>query len=117
MGSAQRRTVELPSGGQRFCPLAANSSAHRSVGQWRHPLSGGGLGEADAVTGGHDDVGVVQQSVHPLGCHRPRIADRDVFEAILSAVIVLACLDGTPPQGSPSASTSLGMKSLTTRDF
>ena len=33
------------------------------VGQWRHPLAGGGLGEADAVAGGHDDVGVVEEPV------------------------------------------------------
>ena len=31
--------------------------------QWRHPLAGGGLGEADAVAGGEDDVGVVQEPV------------------------------------------------------
>ena len=63
VGSARWRTVELPGGGQQNCPLAARCSARRSVGQWRHPLSGGGLGEADAVAGGHDDVGVVQQPV------------------------------------------------------
>ena len=44
--------TELPGGGRVFC--------RSSVGQWRHPLAGGGLGEADAVAGGHDDVGVVQ---------------------------------------------------------
>ena len=63
VGSAQWRTVELPGGGQQNCPLAARCSARGSVGQWRHPLSGGGLGEADAVAGCHDDVGVVQEPV------------------------------------------------------
>ncbi len=52
--------VELPVGGQQNCPVVAGCSARSSVGQWRHPLAGGGLGEADAVAGGHDDVGVVQ---------------------------------------------------------
>ena len=28
-----------------------------------------------------------EQSVHPLGCHRPRIADRDVFEAVLLRLV------------------------------
>ncbi len=60
VGSAQWRTVELPVGGQQNCPVVARCSARSSVGQWRHPLAGGGLGEADAVAGGHDDVGVVQ---------------------------------------------------------
>ena len=46
---ACQRPAELPSGGQQNCPLAARCSARRSVGQWRHPLSGGGLGEASAV--------------------------------------------------------------------
>ena len=63
VGSAQWRPAELPSGGQQNCPLAARCSARSSVDQWRHPLSGGGLGEADAVTGGEHDVGVVQQPV------------------------------------------------------
>ena len=43
--------------------MAAKCSARSSVGQWRHALGGGGLGEADAVAGGEDDVGVVQQPV------------------------------------------------------
>ena len=60
VGSAQWRTAELPSRGQQNCPFVANRFAHSSVGQWRHPLSGGGLGEADAVAGGEDDVGVVK---------------------------------------------------------
>jgi len=51
---------DLPGGGQQNCPLAAGCSARRLVGRWRHLLCGGGLGEADAVTGGRDDVGVVQ---------------------------------------------------------
>ena len=62
---------DLPSGGQQKCSLVANRTARWSpgvlpvglVGQWRHPLAGGGLGEADAVAGGHDDVGVMQQPV------------------------------------------------------
>ena len=60
--SVQWRPAELPGGGQVSCPP---SSPERSglVGQWRHPLSGGGLGEADAVACGEDDVGVVQ---HPV---------------------------------------------------
>ena len=53
MGSAQWRTAELPVGGQQNCPFVANRFALGSVGEWRHPLSGGGLGEADAVAGGH----------------------------------------------------------------
>ena len=60
VGSARWRTAELPSCGQQNCPFVADRFAHCSVGQWRHPLSGGGLGEADAVAGGEDDVGVVQ---------------------------------------------------------
>ena len=28
-----------------------------------------------------------EEPVHPLGCHRPRIADRDVFEAILFRLV------------------------------
>ena len=28
-----------------------------------------------------------EEPVHPLGCHRPRIADRDVFEAILLRLV------------------------------
>ena len=28
-----------------------------------------------------------EESVHPLGCHRPRIADRDVFEAVLLRLV------------------------------
>ena len=63
VGSAQWRTVELPSRGQQNCPFVANRFARGSVGQWRHPLAGGGLGEADAVAGGEDDVGVVQEPV------------------------------------------------------
>ena len=63
VGSAQGRTVELPVRGHQNCPVVAGCSARRSVGQWRHPLAGGGLGEADAVAGGHDDVGVVEQPV------------------------------------------------------
>ena len=51
MGSARWRTVELPSRGQQNCPAVARCSARSSVGQWRHPLAGGGLGEADAVAG------------------------------------------------------------------
>ena len=46
-----------------ICPVVANRSARDSVGQGRHPLSGGGLGQTDAVAGGHDDVGVVQAPV------------------------------------------------------
>ena len=49
---AHWRPIELPTGGQQFCPVAAIRVACGSVGQWRHPLSGGGLGEADAVAGG-----------------------------------------------------------------
>ena len=63
VGSAQWRTVELPVRGQQNCPVVARCSARGSVGQWRHPLAGGGLGEADAVAGGHDDVGVMEQPV------------------------------------------------------
>ena len=63
VGSAQWRTAELPAGGQQNCPFVANRTARGSVGQWRHPLAGGGLGEADAVAGGEDDVGVVQEPV------------------------------------------------------
>ena len=63
VGFAQWRTVELPSRGQQNCPFVANRFARRLVGQWRHPLSGGGLGESDAVAGGEDDVGVVKEPV------------------------------------------------------
>ena len=66
VGSARWRTAELPAGGQQNCPFVANRTARGSVGQWHHPLAGGGLGEADAVAGGEDDVGVVQQPVD--GC-------------------------------------------------
>ena len=58
--SARWRPAVLPGGGQQFCPLAARCSARRLVGQWRHPLSGGGLGESDAVACGEHDVGVVK---------------------------------------------------------
>ena len=34
-----------------------------SSGQWPHPLAAGGLGEADGVAGGDDDVGVVHEPV------------------------------------------------------
>ncbi len=75
VGSAQWRTVELPTGGQQNCPFVANRFARGSVGQWRHPLSGGGLGEADAVAGGHDDVGVVQEpATNPPTTPRPQPA-------------------------------------------
>ena len=63
VGSARWRTVGLPVRGQQNCPVVARCSARSSVGQWRYPLAGGGLGEADAVAGGHDDVGVVQEPV------------------------------------------------------
>ena len=63
MGFAQWRTVELHSRGQQNCPAVARCSARSSVGQLRHPLAGGGLGEADAVAGGEHDVGVVEQPV------------------------------------------------------
>ena len=63
VGSAQWRTADVPAGGQQNCPLVASRVAHSSVGQWRHPLSGGGLGEADAVAGGEHDVGVVHEPV------------------------------------------------------
>lgn len=46
-----------------FCPVEDSRVAHSSVGQWRHPLSGSGLGEADAVADGEHDVGMVQQPV------------------------------------------------------
>ena len=52
-----------PVAASRNCPAAARRSARSSVGQWRHPLSGVGLGEADAVTGGEHDVGAVQEPV------------------------------------------------------
>ena len=42
VGSARWRTVELPVRGQQNCPAAARCSARGSVGQWRHPLAGGG---------------------------------------------------------------------------
>ena len=51
VGSAQWRTVGLPVRGQQNCPVVARCSARSSVGQWRYPLVGGGLGEADAVAG------------------------------------------------------------------
>ena len=70
VGSAQWRTVELPVRGQQNCPVVARCSARGSVGQWRYPLAGGGLGEADAVAGGHDDVGVVE--LGRLGSARSR---------------------------------------------
>jgi hypothetical protein len=38
------------------------------LGQWRHPLAGEGLGEANAVAAGLADVGVVQQPVDGGGC-------------------------------------------------
>ena len=41
----------LPSGGQWNCPLAANRIARSSVGEWRYPLSGGGLGVARGPSG------------------------------------------------------------------
>ncbi len=43
VGSAQQQPVELPVGDQQDCPLL--------VGQRRHPLVAGCLGEADAVAG------------------------------------------------------------------
>jgi hypothetical protein len=50
-GSARWWPSELPSDGHWFCP--------GSVGQWLHPLAGGGLCEPDGVAGGHHEVGVV----------------------------------------------------------
>ena len=55
MGSAQWRTVELPGGGLQNCLWFSCSVAS--------PLSGGGLGEWNAVAVGEHDVGVVQQPV------------------------------------------------------
>ena len=46
-GSARGRSVELPIGGHRNCPLVANGSAQSSVGQWPHSFASGCLGEAD----------------------------------------------------------------------
>ena len=42
VGSARWRTVELPVRGQQNRPVATRCSARGSVGQWRHPLAGGG---------------------------------------------------------------------------
>ena len=58
---------DLPRGGQWNCPVVANRIARwwpgvlpGGLGEWSHPLAGGGLGEADAVAGGEHDVGVVE---------------------------------------------------------
>ena len=44
---------DLSGGGRSDCPVAARCSARSSVGRWHLPLSGGGLGEVDAVAGGY----------------------------------------------------------------
>ena len=77
VGSARWRTVELPSSGQQNCPVAARCSARSSVGQWRHSLSDGGLGESDTAASGHDDVGVVLQAALI-------VAERERCDAVVS---------------------------------
>ena len=37
------------------------------AGQWFDSFAGCGLGEADGVAGGHDDVGVVEEPVNKGG--------------------------------------------------
>ena len=57
-------------GSARWWPRDLPGSDHRrpgGSGQWRHPLSGEGLGEPDGVAGGLADVGVVQESVDGRG--------------------------------------------------
>jgi FtsP/CotA-like multicopper oxidase with cupredoxin domain len=51
MGSSRARPREVAARGQ---------AVPRSGGWWRHPLSGGGVGAADAVAFGDEHVGVVQ---------------------------------------------------------
>ena len=40
-----------------------------------------------------------EEPVHPLGCHRRRIADRDVFEAILFRLVTGMFLGRRGPAG------------------
>ena len=49
-------------GSARWWPPLARGS-----GQWRHSLSGEGLGEPDGVAGGLADVGVMQEPVDGRG--------------------------------------------------
>ena len=56
------RTAELNGGGHRICPDAVATGRGWS-GEGLHPLSGEGLGQADAVAAGLAQVGVVQQPV------------------------------------------------------
>ncbi len=66
VGTAQRRSGEVPADGHENCPVMAVGSAPCSAitgqvsGQWPHPLTGEGLAESDAVAGGLADVRVVQ---------------------------------------------------------
>ena len=46
-----------------------------------------------------------EQSQHPLGCHRPRIADRDVFEAILFRLVTGCSWDVAGRLGKGSETT------------
>lgn len=78
--------LKLPMDGQRVCPLWASRTARRwpaglptwkwvaagnaGLVQWHDSLSGQGLGEADGVTGGLEDVCVVQEPVNCRGGHR-----------------------------------------------
>jgi YVTN family beta-propeller protein len=57
---------ELPGDGHGICPLLAITGRGFS-GQGAHPLTGEGLAEADAVSGGLADVGVVQEPVDGRG--------------------------------------------------
>ena len=46
-----------------------------------------------------------EQRVHPLGCHRPRIADREVFEAILFRLVTGCSWDVAGRLGKGSETT------------
>ena len=46
-----------------------------------------------------------EEPVHPLGCHRPRIADRDVFEAILFRLVTGCSWDVAGRLGKGSETT------------
>lgn len=57
----------MPGDGHQISPWVAISCPREGLGEGGHPLAGGGFFEAVGVTLGEDDVGVVQEPVHPGG--------------------------------------------------
>jgi hypothetical protein len=65
-GLPRRWPVVLPVDGQAGSPGTATGFPARS-GEWLDPLSVGSVGEAHAVAGGDEDVGVVHEPVDEGG--------------------------------------------------